>query len=185
MSRGVPTPRVPRTRELRTRGAPRGSTMLSIQLLHIRVMYARRGDVGARCGTQFPTTPCSGFLLETTGKKRGRILYEEEEVKDTDYQIAGVTWKSQHQEGSWVDRRMSLSWTATKKSPGHRASLRTLRLTGRVSPRAAVTEERPRTDSFKALPSLALAARRHFWPQESNTKKTRKLDGNSISNFQM
>ena len=177
MGRGVPTPRVPRTRELRTRGAPRGSTMLSIQLLHIRVMYARRGDVGARCGTQFPTTPCSGFLLETTGKKRGRILYEEEEVKDTDYQIAGVTWRNQHQDGSWVDRKMSLFWTGrggvTKKSLGHRVSLRTL-LTGGVSPRAAVTEERPRTDSFKALPSLALAARRHFWPQESNTKKTRK-----------
>ena len=67
----------------------------------------------------------------------------------------------------------------TKKSLGHRVSLRTL-LTGGVSPRAAVTEERPRTDSFKALPSLALDARRHFWPQESNTKKTRKLDGKYI-----
>ena len=65
LSRGVPTPRVPRTRELRTRGAPRGSSrpMLAIQLLAIRVMYASTGDVLESNVEQFPTTTCSGLLL--------------------------------------------------------------------------------------------------------------------------
>ena len=52
-------------------------------------------------------------------------------------------------------------------------TLRTLLDVHRVSPRVRLTDDRPRTDSFKALPSQAVGARRHFWPQESNTKKTR------------
>ena len=70
LSRGVPTPRVPRTRELRTRGAPRGSSrpMLAIQLLAIRVMYASSGDV-LESGSLFPTTTCSSLLAQDSLEK--------------------------------------------------------------------------------------------------------------------
>ena len=149
LSRGVPTPRVPRTRELRTRGAPRGSSrpMLAIQLLAIRVMYASTGDVlesNVEHNFQQPPAPAF-FLLLTAWKKRGRILY-----KETEGQRLPDCWCHLREPSSsgagGVDRRMSLSWTGgvTKKSLGHR-----------LSPRAAVTEDQPRTDSFKALPSLA------------------------------
>ena len=122
MSRGVPTPRVPRTLELRTRGAPRGisrlTILLSIQLKPIRVMYARTGDVGA----QFPTTPCSGFLLKTAVKKRGRILYKLEVKKDTDYQIAGVTCKSLASRVDLGGQENVTLLGVTKNSLGHRVS---------------------------------------------------------------
>ena len=120
MSRGVPTPRVPRTLELRTRGAPRGISRLTILLSiqPIRVMYARTGDVGA----QFPTTPCSGFLLKTAVKKRGRILYKLEVKKDTDYQIAGVTCNSLASRVDLGGQENVTLLGVTKNSLGHRVS---------------------------------------------------------------
>ena len=118
LSRGVPTPRVPR--ELRTRGAPRGSSMLAIQLLAIRVMYASTGD-----GEQGGTISNNHLLWPSCSRQPGKSVegYCTRRRRDRDYQIAGVTCASHHQEGQE-------GWTGECHSLGREASQRNLSATG-------------------------------------------------------
>ena len=115
-------PRAPNPRAENTGRTPGSSpcTIPSIQLHTCDVCTHRCMMCWRDVEHNFQHPPCLEFLAQENQEKAWTDLSYKGEVKDIDYQIAGVTCKSQHQSG-WTGECQSLGQArgVTKNSGCH------------------------------------------------------------------